>query len=406
MQAQTVSKIASLLSHPSVSVVVVENGTFDFSAFAAKYRQSICKKFGIDNEIVDSIRPCTPVQSGMLASFLNTKGDCYFNRIVLKSSTPLDKVRLKQAWSQIVARNEILRTGFVPLDDQQYPFAMVTYCQGQIALPWHDFLNPGRDFRSTDAIIKNLHQPPWYLVVKGSELITYVEFSALHALYDAHSLESIFSEVSAAYNGQTLSNIVSNKLILDCILSASSSEDPEAERFWTDLFQEAPLVKFPDLSPVHVDNPGLLVSTKISSELQRSIEDRCRNMGITLQAAGQAAWARLLSAYLGETNVAFGLVLSGRNMFHNMQDAIFPCLVTIPFPCRIQGSNRDLIMSIMKANTLLFKAQFAPLQKIQRWLKADHGLFDTLLVYQKHGSKREGLKLWEIVEDDTKVDVR
>jgi ferricrocin synthase len=400
-----VSEIAVLLRRPALKPDCHED--FDFKSFDSSHRPLIIKQFNIGDENIESIRPCTPVQSGMLALFLSTNGDCYFNRILLRSSVPLKKAHLRQSWLKIVERHEILRTGFVQLKNPEHPFAMVTYRKGTVALPWYDSAYCDT-LSDSDSRIKDLcntfHRPPWHITIKDSDSATFVEFCALHAIYDAHSLEHIFSDVSAAYDGKELPDIVPNDAVLNLILTASSSQNSEIESYWKNLLQETPVLKFPDLTPHRVDNVKLLTSRRFCSKLHGLIGYGCRTKGITLQAAGQAAWARLLSAYTGEIVITFGLVLSGRHHSLDAQEVVFPCLVTVPSTCRVQGSNRDLVASIMRANAMVTKVQFTPLQKIHKWLDAKQKLFDTLFVYQRFAN-REKSKPWEIVEDDAKIDV-
>lgn len=340
--------------------------------------------------------------------FSNSNGDMYFNRMDLAQSTPLDSFRLKEVWRKVMAKHEMLRTGFVQLQDQKYPFAMITYREGTIDIPWFDAAKPPSDpgMLEKAGVLKNLHQPPWYLVSEGSDSTSILQLSALHAIYDAQSLHLILADVAAAYKGESLGDDVSINPTLGPILTESFLKSDEAESFWKELSKDIQPNKFPDLHPYRSEKKELLVNSISCARPLKTLEDGCQKIGMTLQAAGQAAWARLLSAYTGEPNVVFGVVSSGRNLSTAAQGAVFPCLVTMPSPCRVDGTNRELLDSIMKRSASLVKHQFAPLSKIQRWLKADEGLFDTLFVYQKFSSQREDAGAWKIVDEDTRIDVR
>lgn len=327
----------------------------------------------------------------------------YYNRMALNSSTPLDKNKLKEAWCKVMAQHEMLRTGFVQLRDQQHPFAMITYREG-IEVPWlesstSNALVPERQ------VLENLHQPPWSISIEPNNSVTTVYFSALHALYDAQSLERIFADVMAVYEGNTLTQPASINQTLGPILIESQKQIDNSREFWQGLAAEIHPAKFPDLHPIRTDEKKLLTSSIRCSQSLKNFENGCRNAGVTLQAAGQAAWARLLAAYTGEQNVVFGTVLSGRNLSTAAQDAVFPCLVTVPSPSRIEGTNRELLEGILKRNASLVKNQFTPLAQIQRWLGSDEPLFDTLFVYQKFSTKSGRSDRWEVVDEVTKIDV-
>lgn len=340
----------------------------------------------------------------MLALFTHSNGSTYFNKMAVKYSVPLDRVLLKEAWSAVMSRHEMLRTGFIQLHDQEYPFAMITYQPG-IDLPWNEDTVSSAE-KQGRRILENFHQPTWAVEVESDDTITTVHFSALHAIYDAQSLTTIFSDVMASYEGKILSECPSIAATLGPILVESQKSDEASRDFWQSLASEAHPTKFPDLHPIRIERKELIESSMHCSATLKELETSCQEMGVTLQAAGQAAWARLLSAYTGEENVTFGTVLSGRNLCAAAEQAVFPCLVSVPSPHNITGTNRELLERTVKRNASLVKNQFTPLVQIQRWLGSDEPLFDTLFVYQKFVSGPTDAKSWEVVDEDTRIDVR
>jgi hypothetical protein len=402
-QAASIDQIASLLTS---SAKVAEEMEFDFELFQTHHLQSVCEQLNISSQAIQSLRPCTPVQNGMLAMFTHSHGSVYFNRMTLRFSAPLDKKILKEAWCKVMAQHEMLRTGFVQLRDQQYPFAMITYDKN-IEVPWCEILSSMTDTPDVQEkhALENLHQPPWSIEVEAGDNTSIMHFSALHAIYDAQSLATIFADVRAAYDGKVLTTPSPVTATLGPILLESSSQSESAQSFWKELAPEVQPSKFPDLHPIRTGDRTLLTTSIHCSQSRKALEDACRDVGVTLQAAGQAAWARLLSAYTGESSVTFGTVLSGRNLSAAAQNAVFPCLVTVPTPLRIEGSNRQLLDLTLKRNALLMKNQFAPLSQVQRWLGSDEPLFDTLFVYQKFTSDAVGTTTWDIIDEETKIDV-
>ncbi|KAI3109232.1 hypothetical protein CBS147333_5862 [Penicillium roqueforti] len=402
LEAASIDQIASLLTS---NAKIVEEIEFDFGLFQTNYLQSVCQQLEISSQIVQSLHPCTPVQNGMLAIFTHSHGEVYFNRMTLRSSVPLDKKVLKEAWSKVMAQHEMLRTGFVELRDQNNPFAMITYHEyGK--LPWYE---TSSSMEVTSGVqqrhaLENLHQPPWSIEVEVGDHTSIMHFSALHAIYDAQSLATIFSDVRAAYEGKALAMPAPVTKTLGPILLESKSQSESAQSFWKGLAPEVQPSKFPDLNPIRTNERTLLTTSIRCIQSRKAFEDACRDIGVTLQAAGQATWARLLSAYTGESNVTFGTVLSGRNLSADAQHAVFPCLVTVPTPLHIEGSNRQLLDCTLKRNALLVKNQFAPLSHIQRWLGSDEPLFDTLFVYQKFNSDAVGADKWDIIGEETNID--
>lgn len=339
----------------------------------------------------------------MLALFTHSNGSTYFNRMAVKYTVPLDRKLLKEAWSAVMSRHEMLRTGFVQLHDQEYPFAMITYQPG-IELPWYESSGTSTEIQG-QRTLENFHQPTWAVDVESDDAITTVHFSALHAIYDAQSLTTIFSDVMASYEGKVLSERPSIAATLGPILVESHKQNEASRDFWQSIASEAHPTKLPDLNPIRLEEKELIESSIHCSVTLKALETSCQDMGVTLQAAGQAAWARLLSAYTGEENVTFGTVLSGRNLCAAAEEAVFPCLVSVPSPHNIAGTNRELLERTVKRNASLVKHQFTPLVQIQRWLGSDEPLFDTLFVYQKFVSGPTLAKSWQVVDEDTRIDV-
>lgn len=308
-------------------------------------------------------------------------------------------------------RNEILRTGFCHVKDDQFPFAMVTYRDGAVELPWktgasdEEFLQPSQDVRYHGQGPESIHQPPWSVTVRTCETHTIMRISALHALYDAHSLNLILSEVSRLCTGLSLPEPVPISQTLGFVLDRSKFTDEEGQIFWSEMGNKIQNTKFPDMNPLHADRKSIGVLSKTSSQTLGELQSGCRELGITLQAAGEAAWSRILSSYTGEHDVTYGLVLSGRNMSEEAQRVVFPCLTTVPTHHTVEGSNRELSHRIMKSNAGLMKHQFAPLAKIQRLIRNDSSMFDTLFVFQKLSTGDESPKLWDVHNEEAKTEV-
>ncbi|PNH75098.1 hypothetical protein VD0001_g2430 [Verticillium dahliae] len=137
-----------------------------------------------------------------------------------------------------------------------------------------------------------------------------------------------------------------------------------------------------------------------------TLQSRASMAGVTIQAMLQAAWTRLLSAYVGEQTLVFGVVLSGRTL-PMTDDAVFPCITTVPVISHNQASNTELLSQMMQYSSQLSAHQHAPLSKIQQWLgHPGTPLFDTLLVYQKtaNGPSSAQKLPWRQISDEGKLD--
>jgi hypothetical protein len=380
--------------------------TFDFEPFHARHLPIVANQLGISESVVDSIRPCTPTQAGILAMFINSQGDLYFNTLTLKLSPLIDIPRLRASWDDIVERNEILRTGFCHVKDDKCAFAMITYSRGALPVPWKGTLQPGDGASARKHILSRLHQPPWLISLEQLDSYAVLRFSGLHALYDAISLDLLFSELSNSYMGNVLPEVTPIGPVLGSMLSKYLQEDADRDHFWKNMTERIQPTKFPNLNPVRATDQKVVVLVEPCSKSLPVLLEGCRDTGITLQAAGQASWARLLASYTGERNVTFGVVLSGRSMPAEAQTAVFPCLTTLPSYYDIDGFNKDLLGRIMGLNSQLLKHSFTPLSRIQRLAGLDTGLFDTLFLLQRSPTAPARSDLWDIEHEDAQTEVK
>jgi ferricrocin synthase len=409
LEAPSVRQLASLIESRRMEVRAKAE-VFDFDSFDRRRRPKVCQQLDIEESSVEAVKPCTPVQSGILSEYLNSDGELYLNHVVAKIDSSIGVEALQAAWERASSNFEMLRTGFIHSDDTTFPFMMVVY-RGQFAkLPWKEVNNMGdrpfnllhiRDSEKKD-VLAALHLPAWRITHWKERGSTHFQFSAHHALYDAQSLSLIFNHVAAVLQGTHTKSELPISRTLGMILIQSARDD-RASKFWQSLRDRLCVTKFPDLNTCRVQSTKSLFLKKTCSISLDKLQRGCKEAGITLQAAGQAAWAQILSSYSGEPAITFGLVLSGRDISEEARDVAFPCLVTIPFPCRVSGNNQDLIRQIMKLNASIIKHQFTPLAKIERFTGTGKALFDSIFVYQKLSGIDSLEKPWEIIEEAAKV---
>lgn len=282
---------------------------------------------------LECIRPCTPVQSGMLASFLKSEGSMYFNSMDLKVPESSDCLaKLRQAWYNVVEKHEILRTGFSMVNDLHHPFAMLTYHAGitnvNLEIREDILLGDREDLCERTSVmgkhvLRLLHQPPWRLeAIKRSKVAWTVRLFIHHALFDAASLQIILSDVAKYYRGDTPRPATAMKSTLDSILIASQNNHENKERFWRNMIGDVSITKFPCTTPLHVHSSKSFNLEKCIGISLCEIQQRCKELEVTVQAAGQAMWARMLSMYTGEPSIVFGSGLFYDQCIRSFADAV------------------------------------------------------------------------------------
>ncbi|TVY93406.1 Hydroxamate-type ferrichrome siderophore peptide synthetase [Lachnellula willkommii] len=400
---------SDILEHPTISQLGFhlsqlsnthsDATAFDFEAFAKKYRESICTKNKIPSDQIEAIRPCTAVQKGMIAQSLHSDGQEYVNSMWMELLPSISLPKLEAAWGKVCEEHEMLRTSFASTEDSEHPFVMVTFSKYQVSLPWYQ--NKGED----SAPEQSLRQP-WSLALSKENTKNILRFTAHHALYDAQSIQMILSDVTRAYISDTVTSRPSVNSLLGEIINSSEHEGETKKLFWQKEENKIIVNHFPDLTPLRVSSSTSGVREIQSRASISEFEEICRRNGLTMQAAGQAAWARLLTAYIGEPSTTFGITLSGRSIHEDADKISFPSIITLPVRCEVTGTNAELLSRTMTSNAQLHKHQFTPLTSIQKWAGFPEGkTFDTLFAYQKLLDSEDDVEsLWKIIREEASVD--
>lgn len=390
----------------------LENGqeSFDFNSFDVKFRTEICLTHSIGKEELEAVRPCAPVQAGILAAFYRSGGSMYFNSLEMqvpdKGGATIH--RLETAWATITAKYQLLRTGFSSLKDPRYPFVMLIYptYRSVFNVVEEEPLDLQEETRNIGKeVFSSLHLPTYRIsAIKRSSNTYTLRLFILHALFDANSLTNILADLARAYSGNSLYPVSTIDHLLSSILTSSTTNLDDQKSFWKDYLKGFHSTTFPNLTPLRIDEGEVYSLEKPCEMTLREIQNACRDLGVTVQAAGQTSWARVLAAYSGVTSVVFGSVYSGRtNLPSPTESVAFPSIVTLPVRTNLEGTNREVLESIMKAQPGMLKHQFTPLDKIQRW-SGDGGeanLFNTIFVYQNDANAGES---WKIVNEVSVAD--
>ncbi|GAB7345699.1 hypothetical protein MBLNU457_3977t2 [Dothideomycetes sp. NU457] len=409
LQNPTPSSLASVTQSKTHSPQR-DSSVVDFAAFDAEHRDGIARSTSLSTEI-EAIRPCTALQSGMLSQFLHSNGREYFNHMFYEMDEGLDENQLQVSWTRLMETHEMLRTGFASTEDVKRPFAMILYFVSSTSAE-HQQLDTVTDVdfgklekEARDAVYDTLHLPTWRFRLLRYGHSNVMQLSMHHALYDAETLRLIITDLSTALQGRKLKQQPKIDSAISHIIKSSESDSEEKKAFWSEQLRGFSINRFPNLNPVVPEHATETLSLELHSQLTTSqLERRCKEAGVSVQAIGQVAWAKLLAAYTGEPLVTFGVVLSGRT-FTETFDAAFPSINTVPAFCNVEETNGSLLEKFMSYNGALQKHAFTPLTDIQRYVGlTNEALFDTIFAYQKPTAGAVSQSPFSIVRESTQVD--
>ncbi|KAL0778518.1 hypothetical protein CaCOL14_006171 [Colletotrichum acutatum] len=376
---------------------------YDFTKFDREVRDSSAGEF-------DKILPCSPLQSAMLNDFIQSEGKDYLNYMSFALNEDISVDLLQKAWTALLDHHEILRTGFISTQHRDASFAMVqipaTRCH--LRLTVHN--NAPESFSVTKwkldtahEILSSMQQTPWAVALESANSGVTMHLIMHHALYDAYSLQLLLRDLSLYISGKPMLQHISLENGLSEILQASL-ETSQAETFWKQKAAQVVVNRFPTLTPLMEKSPESMVVKRFSSMDFTRLSRNAKRVGVSIQGVLQATWTRILSAYLGEEDVVFGIVLSGR-MSDETKNIVLPCITTLPVIAHNKSSNSELVQQMLDYNNQLLKHQNAPLAQVQRWLGYPNTrVFDTLLVYQRMPTDAAPNFPGEVVSEEGNLD--
>lgn len=354
---------------------------FDLEWLASIKSQCVSK--GLE---LEKVLPCTPLQDAMLSASTGSDSNAYVNSISFNVSGDIS--RLKQCWSILIERHEILRTYFIPTDSKDHPFAQVVV--KQLPLPWQE-ISRAKDRRHHDlSLLPNLTEPLKIQSTASAGHNTLI-IHMHHAIYDGVAISILLEEAEQLYFGESLQAPPSNHRLLKEYQSHNSTAGLQ---FWASKFQDFRPKPLRMLSPTS-QSEGTVKFRLV--KFRPKIEAFCQQQSVTPLVLFQAAWAKTLSCAQNETDICFGNVVSGRSSnMDGLQRLVFPCFNTIPIrvDLRLNQSNLQLLTRLRNYNFETVDFQYTSLRNIQTYsTQPQLHLFDTMLLLQPE-SRELNREIW------------
>ncbi|KAI0968121.1 putative non-ribosomal peptide synthetase [Xylaria arbuscula] len=362
----------------------------DFSSFQTHIEGEIFK-LGIDLKTIETILPCTAIQQGMLSQFLDSGGRYYLNYSSWVLEEAADLETTASAWSHLANHHQILRTGFIPINHQDSTFAMLVHDKNHFIAPVTAYESSTFDVEewlsdATTDSLSTLALPPWRVALEwpgtvDREELPTIHLAMHHALYDAFTLRRLLQDLSEIIFQNIKPTVKSISHSLSHYLNLLQSSQSAGETFWKQRADDFTAHKFPVMTPLHNDRRDTLTTSRTCETSTSALRQAASKSGITVQAALQAAWTRLLSTYTGESRVTFGVVLDGRTT-ELARNIPLPMITALPVIANNVAPNSELLQQMMQYNSELRRFQFMPMARIQRCLGNIDAMFDTILIYQ------------------------
>lgn len=333
---------------------------------------------------IEDIIPCTPLQVSMLAE-TKVNSQAYCNWIELECPQVLQLRKVLAAMVRLASENEILRTGFVQSTNQSQPFVQVIWNSLQNSQIFHASSSNNRfQIRSTEDFLR-----PLRVLVRTLGTKTHLVFQIHHAIYDGWSWELLVNDLDRILRNQSTSPRPQFREVVKFFTNPSATtRSGQSKEYWQKLLQDAPSCTLPNLHGRTDIERGLRAAHATITAPLADIELSSRKLCVSSQAVFQAAFAWLLSMYIGSSDIIFGTVSSGRTIpVVGIEDIVGPCIATLPLRVDVGQSRtgQDLIQTVHRLTRQMLEHHELPLREIKKTCGIESGnpLFDSILMWQQ-----------------------
>ncbi|WP_430540209.1 amino acid adenylation domain-containing protein, partial [Pseudomonas entomophila] len=349
-------------------------------------------------EQVEDLYPLSPMQQGMLFHTLEAgEAGLYINQMAVDVEG-LDIARFRAAWDSVIARHEILRTGFWS-DSQLVEPLQIVQRQAQMpvsVLDWRDRAVSTEDLAQLAAQdytqgFDLLRAPLMRLtLVRLSDERAHLLWSGHHILVDGWSNSRLLGEVLQAYHGHPAP--ASGGRYRDYIQWLARQPQEALEQFWRNQLGDfdSPTHLASTLGPrpdAGLDGHAALYLDWDAARTAR-LREQAQALRVTPNTLIQATWLLLLQRYTGQASVCFGATVAGRPAsLPGANDMLGLFINTLPVIQRPQpdASLQQWLLQLQAYNLDIRDHEHASLADIQRWAGlGGQAMFDSIIVFENY----------------------
>ncbi|MEC0134709.1 amino acid adenylation domain-containing protein, partial [Paenibacillus odorifer] len=363
--------------------------------------------------LLDDIYTLTPLQQGMLFHTLYDEQQssdlAYINQMTLLLEGRLNVEKFKESWQKIVSRHEVLRTVFV-WEGIEHPVQIV-YDEMNFPIHFLDWSNIDahtQEKQTLDLLQKEsrkkfkLEEAPLMriTIIKEGESQFRIMATYHHILIDGWSFSIILKELFEVYDALVKNqDPIYNKktLFKEYINWLNEKDNTEEELFWKEELLDVSSMNGIINVEVNEKDGSFFkeIRTVISESDTQQIEKWARESKVTLNTLMQGVWSLLLSLFLRQNKVVFGLTLSGREGEWINSDSVVGLLINT-IPCVIEVPKEGLILNWLKniQNKGLELAAYghSSLTEIYKSKGISGGdLFNTLYIFENYPKDLNGI---------------
>ncbi|KAI1995591.1 hypothetical protein LOZ51_003417 [Ophidiomyces ophidiicola] len=271
----------------------------------------------LENEVgIEDAYPATELQKNLIASTFSGNSGYLSQRVY--DAQKLELSRLKSAFNSVFEATPILRTVFL-----EEKCDLMQVVRHDISLPWNEIDH------SVEIYLKNdldrgitLGEVLFRVAIVQRRFLV---VSMHHALFDFWSHRFLYDDVASVYLRGTLSE---RPPFTHFIRALQKTEPEQHHEFWKKYLSGA--------TGTLLGHDNKHPRATIKKEVNVTLRDKCKSLGITTGAVIYSAWALVLAHQTRNEDVSFATPLSGRELpVPGIDEMAGPTLTTVPQRIRV-----------------------------------------------------------------------
>ena len=356
----------------------------------------------MDKQNIETIYPLAPLQQAFLWHSLQESSQAGLLHVRCTLRGQLDLDRFRQAWGWVVNRHQILRAS-VHWEGIKHPLQVIAR---KVQLPWlsldwrdkKDDLTALTNFLAEDGDRGfNLTQSPIMRLTLIQQQEQKWEFiwTCHHLMLDGWSCALALEEVWDIYEKLEQNQPLPGSPVLTYqayLRWLKQQDQASAARFWQERLDgfAAPTPLPTKTSFLSSLTPSLAQNQKqlsVEQTISLDISAFLTSQQLTLTTLMQGLWALLLYHHSSQTDILFGLTVSGRQVDLPGVETVVGLLINV-LPVRVQILPDEPILTwLQRLQTQQINANpysYASLDQIQAWSRQPGRLFNSLLVIENY----------------------
>ena len=348
-----------------------------------------------------NLYPATVMQQGILfTSLLDVS--TYMIQVCVEFKGGLQIDQFKDAWRIVTQRHEILRTAFVGLNETLHQLVLAS-----VDIPWdlhdwqslsgeqqeHEFANYLVNDRARGFDFETAGLSRFSLFQLAEDRYRFI-WCHHHILTDGWSSALIYKEVMTCYQSlsQNSQPVLEAPVPYENYVYWTLEQDYVlAEQYWADRLEKISAPTLLAIDKLVADSSvGYQRKTLSLTEQQtQQLTLLAKKQHTTVNNLLQVAWGYLLHCYSGDSQVVFGVTVSGRAAeVPGIESMVGLFINSIPMVMDFSENTKtsDLIEKFHRDFHEGNDYSYLPLSEIQRQSKVASGmpLFDTLLMFANY----------------------